>query len=944
MASTASSSVARQIESLFEGGSLAALSDRQLLDRFNAQRDAAGESAFAALVVRHGPMVLGVCTALVGDRHHAEDAFQAVFLILAQKARSIGDPDLLGNWLYGVALRTARCARIRLARRCKIEETGAIANAGASVAVPSAEEVFLAHEQAELLHDEIGRLPRAFRQAVVLCYLEDVTVYEAARRLRCSHGTVRSRMARAREKLRRGLIRRGVVLTAAALTTALVNRRALASVSTHLSDTTSRAAIRFVVGQSTATLATAVAREVLRSMLMSKVRLALLWVLVLAGGALGVSYLTAALARNQEPASTPIDRQTRAAARASDRVPPAGRMFVVGRVLDPTGKEVAGVPVEIIGRPREPWVPTKPVVGQHRLLGSGVSANDGRFSLLASRTSTERFFEVYALARAPGLGLGWTQLNASAAEPTAEIRLQAEQLIHGRLFDVHGQPASAVEVQIWSVGRPTNVGMFDGVNLGLARAPDGLRNWPAPVNTDEQGRFTLAGIGHDLTVGLLIRDRRFANQSFRIQTDNRDGPKELSLTLQPATIIDGRILARDTGQPIGGAELQGLSGTRVSADEQGHYSANVTPAAGYRVEVFPTEGQPYLAIREEFKCPKGTVKLTRDIKLPRGVVVHGKVIEQGSGRPLAGASLQWMAARTGAGVIDGWQAVIATKEDGSYQIAVAPGKGYLFVYGPTSDFVLESIGGRVIYEGKPGGERYYAHAIVPYEVKPGDSTNEVNCELRQGKLVKGHLIGPAGQAIEKAEIIALLHFNYFHLNWRGDLTIHAREGAFELHGVDPDKATRVSFLDADHQWGATVELSGKRSGEDVRIQLLPCGQATARFVSADGKPIPRISPRLEILGSTGPDKWNRTAEAQEKLAADAAGVINFDRKHYWNGRLSDAEGRITLPDLIPGATYRINDWSTMNDENKGVRIRKEFSVKPGENLDLGDILIEKSAR
>ena len=68
----------------------------------------AGEAAFAALVARHGPMVLGVCRQLLGDHQHAEDAFQAVFLVLARKARSIRDPDLLGNWLYGVALRTAR--------------------------------------------------------------------------------------------------------------------------------------------------------------------------------------------------------------------------------------------------------------------------------------------------------------------------------------------------------------------------------------------------------------------------------------------------------------------------------------------------------------------------------------------------------------------------------------------------------------------------------------------------------------------------------------------------------------------------------------------------------------------------------------------------------------------------------------------------------------------
>ena len=108
----ASPAVVRQIESLFEGASVAGLTDRQLLERFTTTGEAAREAAFAGLVRRHGPMVLGLCHQLVGDRHLAEDVFQAVFLVLARKARSIRDPELLGNWLYGVTLRTARKARL----------------------------------------------------------------------------------------------------------------------------------------------------------------------------------------------------------------------------------------------------------------------------------------------------------------------------------------------------------------------------------------------------------------------------------------------------------------------------------------------------------------------------------------------------------------------------------------------------------------------------------------------------------------------------------------------------------------------------------------------------------------------------------------------------------------------------------------------------------------
>ena len=353
MAHLEKGSVAQQIGTLFEGGSVAGLSDRQLLERFNSRRDAAGEAAFAALVARHGPMVLGVCRQLLDDRHLAEDAFQATFLVLARKARSIRDSDRLGNWLYGVAFRTARCARLRLARRREREEIGTMIRSGSNApvepTVPPAEEAIMAREQAEALHGEIARLPDAFRLPVVLCYLEGLTVHEAARQLRWSHGTVRSRMARAREKLRRGLTRRGIVLPAAALAAVLDSRPASASVSSPLYEITTRAALRFAAGPAAvdalSASTTALAQEVLRSMLIHKLKLVALTVLFLGAVATGAGYLTRSLAMKDEPVKTPAGQQSRPAA-GSDRpdrgpVPSPGRMFVTGRCARP-GRQAGG--------------------------------------------------------------------------------------------------------------------------------------------------------------------------------------------------------------------------------------------------------------------------------------------------------------------------------------------------------------------------------------------------------------------------------------------------------------------------------------------------------------------------------------------------------------------------------------------------------------------------
>src|SRR5947199_4120753 len=114
MASGSYGAVLRQIHRLFERGSVGGLTEWQLLHRYATGRD---ESAFEALVARHGPMVLGVCRRVLDDPHAAEDAFQATFLVLVRKARSLGEHDAIGHWLYGVACRVALRARSEAARR-----------------------------------------------------------------------------------------------------------------------------------------------------------------------------------------------------------------------------------------------------------------------------------------------------------------------------------------------------------------------------------------------------------------------------------------------------------------------------------------------------------------------------------------------------------------------------------------------------------------------------------------------------------------------------------------------------------------------------------------------------------------------------------------------------------------------------------------------------------
>jgi len=262
--------------------------DGQLLARFVKDRD---ESAFASLVERHGPMVLNVCRRRLNDANEVDDAFQAVFLVLVKKARSIRKPSLLGNWLYGVACRAAANARRQAWRRHS--RTQEIDDMPATQ--PPAAEGW--HELRPLLDEELERLPEKYRAPLVLCYLQGKTYTEAARILGWADGTVSGRLARGRTLLRAALLKRGLTLSAAALTALLTDHAVEAStVPLSLASTTIKAALLVATGTSLAagvsTGAAALTKGVLKAMFLTKLKIATAVALTLAVAGMGGGMFT----------------------------------------------------------------------------------------------------------------------------------------------------------------------------------------------------------------------------------------------------------------------------------------------------------------------------------------------------------------------------------------------------------------------------------------------------------------------------------------------------------------------------------------------------------------------------------------------------------------------------------------------------------------------------
>ena len=269
---------------LWASGTLTGLSDSQLLSRYvDARgRDAAAEAAFRELVHRHGPMVMGVCRQILRHQHDADDAFQATFLVLVRKARSIRVDDSLAPWLCSVAYRTAQRARDVAARYRPIDDVRIEELAG-----PSPDDAYH-FDLRPLLHEELDRLPGKFRDAIVLCHLEGKSHEEAARLLRWPVGTVSSRLSRGRRLLRSRLERRGLAVSSAMLSANWLAGTPT-TVASPLLESTVTAAIGSATAQAVPALVLSLTHGVLRTMLLRKLRTISLAVLVIgATGSFGV--------------------------------------------------------------------------------------------------------------------------------------------------------------------------------------------------------------------------------------------------------------------------------------------------------------------------------------------------------------------------------------------------------------------------------------------------------------------------------------------------------------------------------------------------------------------------------------------------------------------------------------------------------------------------------
>ena len=390
-----------------------------------------------------------------------------------------------------------------------------------------------------------------------------------------------------------------------------------------------------------------------------------------------------------------------------------------------------------------------------------------------------------------------------------------------------------------------------------------------------------------------------------------------------------------------------LGRDEVTTDREGHYRIEAAPGASITLKVFPpSEGAEAYLLRGDVVVPGDSVTSRADFALPKGVLVRGRVIEAGTGRPVAGAVVHHQAhernnpyfIKDGNRRFNADEQNAVTAADGTFRLGIMPGPGYLLVKGPTADYVHQEISSvELAGDLHWPNTRTYPDAFRKLSPKPDEGPLDIELALRRGVTVHGHLVDSSGQGVPEAVLVSRWYLSPHGMSVnKGPAWKTLRGGRFELHGCDPASSAPVLFVDAKNQRGAAIELSGKQAGEDVTVTMKPCGSARVRIVNDQGQPVRagRSPAHLEVVLSPGASFGDVFLGDQKTspLMADEIHFSNLDRDRYREIN-TDATGRMTFPTLIPGAIYRIIVYNQKQKTEIG------FTVAPGEAKDLGDLKI-----
>ena len=632
------------------------IKDAALLKLFVNESDGA---AFDAIVRRHGPLVYGVCLRVLQNASDAEDAFQATFLVLVRKAAGLKRPELLGNWLHGVAFQTARSARATARRHRKLESRLIPRQPHSAPADPD--------DLSVVLDEELQRLPAKYRIAIVLCELQEMSRKDAAAVLAVPEGTVSSRLARGKTLLAKSLRRRNITLGSAAIGVFLASTSVAPSVAlvqlTVVAGTAAMARKSAAIGIASIK-AIHLSETVIKMMFVSKLK----WLgLLIVGTVLfmtGAGLLGAQSWHGRLPA-LPAQEKSRSSKEEN------ATTTVTGVVLDNKGQRVKSGQV---------WLPVKIVNPLETLTATAKFTEVGAFRLTfptAWNPPNEMRFASTVWAYSPGYAIGTgnahKQLTTAATAEPVQVELPPAGDLSVVVLLPDGKPAVGAKVQ------PNH---FQALQHNYEIVPPALVELVA-ATTDEAGRAALPALTRDGVFTIDVKAPGLGTQKFRCDRKSTE-PAEQTLRLRNVGRIVGSIatenldLSRDmfvsvetSGDALDKLSASGMATVKVGSD--GRFTIPEIATGSVSLNARCKEELPVRVRLPE----RGTLRVmpgetnTVSIKLERAVRVHGMVRAKDTQKPLAGVRV---AIRYGVGQ-QGDHAV--TNEKGEYSALALSGKVYV---------------------------------------------------------------------------------------------------------------------------------------------------------------------------------------------------------------------------------------------------------------------------
>jgi RNA polymerase sigma factor (sigma-70 family) len=980
MANARLGTVVRHIRGMVNGTASNHPSDRELLERFLIQRE---EGAFVALLKRHGPMVLHVCRRIQGNEHDAEDAFQATFLLLARKAGAIRKQESVASWLYAVARRLALKALGQGARRQAHERRAADMRRTSTVSHQAWQDL------QETLEEALGQVPEKYRAPLLLCYLQGKTQEEAARQLGCPLGTVRSRLARGRDRLKELLERRAVRLSATALAAALAGSGASAAVPSPLLKATARAALEYAAGGAPTALVSVKAAALLdgglRAMAMTKLSIttAVLFVVGVLGLA-AVSVVPHVLAAPSQPvaraeplaASAPDSSPAASASVPGEEERPAARpqvgsaeITVRGRVLDTEGKPLSGAKLLLFGK-------------EFGCRDADTSAVDGRFAVRVPREPKGH----YLVARAAGAGIDFIDLAKLNPDSPVELRLVRDQPIRGRVIDTEGKPVAGVRVTVEHLNVYANESLepflaewkkrhfMSGIPSGVKHLWRETGSFLVAV-TGADGRFALGGAGAERLVGLRLSGAGIADTELLVANrggfdpqpynqatrDNipkgfeRFGPgwllyaPDLSVVAEAEKPIRGVVTEADNGRGRLGVAVwltrggNDLVSTPLKAltDAQGRYQIHgARKAASYMVEVQSDPVAGYMPCQVRAADTPGYQPVNADIRVVKGVVITGKVIDKTTGKPVPGFAMASVLSDNPFAKdypefnSSAWIRTENSTDDGTFRIVTIPGP-VLLMGGPDYRRLPGGWEERMKYKPpvpdptypqyfyKRTGSDFYTlgGGLMPIQgnfckvlqIKPGATLVQEDVMVEQASALPVQIQDAHGRPLTGAWVTGISP-----QNWNRPVRIDRDScSAYHLQAGQP---RLMVFYDPDRKVVGTVTLKGDEKTPAV-AKLGPTGAAKGCLLAADGKPVAGFV--IEV--------FYPTREAQEM----------HEHVHRATPRaVTDANGTFRIDGLIPGVPFKLDHHRAGRAPLRANPLVEPLTVRPGETLDLGDCKVK----